>query len=325
MSRSKKISIVIAGHTNIGKTTLIRTFMKTSVGEVGDCANVTKKGESYQYDGLQAHFIDTPGFRYAAIYNMYLDELEKDPTYKMPRKWQKKIDLDLDAIQAIKESTAAIYVGNLSIVPDESHEEEMNVVQKLQPKVIAILNQYHKQLKASSQGEVEHRIDLWKQALSSCNIDNVVVFDAHWDKYSKVNQIYENIHQVLDQEEKHIFHQGLTAFKERQKEIRKEACSMLADCVAKLQQVKITERKSIYSEEQVIKQIGEIIRDFMMGFTQNVNALYIVAAEYPTKTREELKFSLQANANIGARLSSGAGVAALFGSGGAAIGAAIGG
>ncbi|MBE9183180.1 50S ribosome-binding GTPase [Microcoleus sp. LEGE 07076] len=40
---SQNISIAVVGHTNTGKTTLIRTLMKTSIGEVGDSANVTKK------------------------------------------------------------------------------------------------------------------------------------------------------------------------------------------------------------------------------------------------------------------------------------------
>lgn len=68
-----QIRITIAGHTNVGKTTLIRTLMKTSVGEVRDSANVTKKGEAHFYKGLQATFVDTPGFRFADICNLYLE------------------------------------------------------------------------------------------------------------------------------------------------------------------------------------------------------------------------------------------------------------
>mgnify|MGYP001810762938 CR=1 FL=1 len=35
------IHIAIAGHANVGKTTLIRTFTRQPIGEVGDLANVT--------------------------------------------------------------------------------------------------------------------------------------------------------------------------------------------------------------------------------------------------------------------------------------------
>ena len=43
----QKINIAIAGHTNAGKTTLIRTLMKASVGEVGDSTNPTKEQQEY--------------------------------------------------------------------------------------------------------------------------------------------------------------------------------------------------------------------------------------------------------------------------------------
>ncbi|MEK0189697.1 GTPase, partial [Microcoleus anatoxicus] len=95
---SQNISIAVVGHTNTGKTTLIRTLMKTSIGEVGDSANVTKKGQSYFFEGLQATFIDAPGFQYASNLMMYLDSLNENPEFKMSQSWQEKMVYDMNAI-----------------------------------------------------------------------------------------------------------------------------------------------------------------------------------------------------------------------------------
>lgn len=325
MSNNAKVSIVIAGHTNTGKTTLIRTLMKTSIGEVDDRANVTKIGQSYYYDSLQADFIDTPGFRDASVYSMYLDMLEENPDSKIPTKWEEKIRLDSDAIEAIKKSTAAIYVGSLSVVPDDSHIEEMDVVRRLQPKVIGVLNQYQSQLKASSKSIVDGRIDSWKDKLTKKNISHIIVFDAHWDKYSKVHQIYDSICKILNEKEKIIFSEGLEFFKKRQKEIQKEACNMLSECVQKLQKIEITMARGNYSEEEISNKISQMVLKSIVDFIKNVIELYKVAAEYPTETKQALQMRLKANPNISSRFSSALETIAVCGGGGATIGSVIGG
>lgn len=321
----EKIRITIAGHTNTGKTTLIRTLMKSSVGEVGDSPNVTKKGEAYFYDSLQATFVDTPGFRFAGICNMYLDGKSEDPDFKLPKKWQEKIALDLDAINTIKDSDVVIYVGGLRVVPDDGYEEEMAVVRKLQPKVIGLLNQAHSQLEASSQEELDHRIKLWKSTFNQHGVENVVVFDAHWDKPSKLNLLYENISQVLSEEQNKVFSLGLKAFKERQYEIRREACERLATCIDECQDIVIETTKIKYKEEKVKKDLNNQILGSILSFTRDVNELYKVAAEYPTTPKEELKINKKESVNFTERLGLGASVAAVLGGGGAAAGAVIGG
>jgi len=317
----EKISIVVAGHTNTGKTTLIRTLMKSSVGEVGDRANVTQKGHSYHYEGLQANFVDTPGFRYASVYNMYLEARRENINFQMPNGWQEKIELDLEAIKAIEACNIVLYVGSLAVVPDESHFEEIRLVKKLQPQIVGILNQKHI---GEDVNKVVSRVKLWEEAFFENGIDNWVDFDAHWDKYSKANLIYDQVAEVITRKEQQIFNNGLAKFKKRQSEIREEACRLMSICVTQLQNIRHEYISSNYSESEEEEQIKASLHECVVGFIDEVNGLYKTASMYPTDSIESLKIKHDSKRNWGSRVGSGASYAAVLGGGSAAVGAAIG-
>ena len=204
--------------------------MKTSVGEVRDSPNVTKIGQAYYFDGVQATFIDTPGFQYASIVAMYLDGIAQDPNFQLPQKWRDKLTYDQDAMKALDDSDAIIYVASLSVVPDDSFNEELTITKHKCSKVVAVINQYEKQLKASNNSklEVENRISQWKALFKDHSINHVITFDAHWDNPTKINQIYDGILNITEDEQRLKFTEGLKRFKERQVEITREACDMLA-------------------------------------------------------------------------------------------------
>jgi predicted GTPase len=158
-SKDQKIKIAVAGHTNVGKTTLIRTLMKTSVGKVSDSPNVTKRGETHYFDGLQADFIDTPGFQCAMAIAMYFESIENNPDYKISPALQKQLTYDKDALEALDDSDIVIYVASLSTVPDDNYSNEISVIKRKCSKIIGVINQYEKNVKATSLSEVENRIE----------------------------------------------------------------------------------------------------------------------------------------------------------------------
>lgn len=303
----QKLCIAIAGRTNTGKTTLIRTLMKTSIGEVSDSPNVTKRGQAYYFDSLQATFIDTPGFQYASVVVMYLDALAEDPDFQMPQKWQDKLTYDQDAMTALDNSDAIIYVANLSVVPDDSFNEELTIVRRKCSKVIAVINQYEKQLKASSKPEVENRIKQWKAIFHNHSINHVFTFDAHWDNPIKVNQIYDGILDILDLEQRLRFVEGLKSFKERQADITQEACNMLASLIKDCEEKAVeTISKGEFDKEEKLEEAKERVARRINGalaeFVYCVSDLYKVAAEHPTTSKDELRLLMQPKPNFSGRL-----------------------
>lgn len=326
----QKVNIALSGRTNAGKTTLIRTLMKTSIGEVSDSPNVTKRGQAYYFDSLQATFIDTPGFQYASVIVMYLDALDEDPTFQMPQKWRDKLIYDQDAMTALDNSDAIIYVASLSTVPDDSFNEEISIVKRKCSKVISVINQYEKQLKASSKPEVENRIKQWKALFNDHSINHVVIFDAHWDNPTKINQIYDGILNILEAEQHLRFVEGLKRFKERQSDITREACDMLASLIRDCEEkavVTISKRDFDKEEkrEEAKEQVARRINGALAEFVYCVSDLYKVAAEHPTTSKDELFLLMKPKPNFSGRLGWGSGGAAVLGGAAAFISGILGG
>lgn len=318
------IKIAVAGKTNGGKTTLIRTLIRQPIGDVQDLANVTKQGKLYFYNGLQAIFIDTPGFQYPSIALDYLDGEQ------LSKRNQEKFKYDLDAIHSIKQSDIVLYLANLSVVPDNTHEDEIEVLKKIQPRIIGILNQYHKNFKATSKQQVDNRCQQWTQLLHSQGVSQVIIFDAHWDKRSKQEEIYDAIlYRISDSHELNAdFITGLNKFKKRQKEIQDEAFLTLAKTIETLQTIGETVSKSDYYDEEIknkhTERIGRQIHQAIVGFTAYTIKLYEVAAEYPTDSVQELILKTKSKVNVSDRMGIAATRSTFLGAFGAALGGIVG-
>jgi GTP-binding protein EngB required for normal cell division len=327
---SKNIKIAIAGHTNTGKTTFIRTLMLSSVGEVGDSANVTKVGEPFYYDGLQATFIDTPGFQHGGLVSMYLESKQDDPNFSLPATWEKKIKYDIEAINALEQSHVVVYVANLCVVPDDSYEEEISLIRKIQPRVLAVLNQRSALMsqkqgsKAEIERDVESHINLWTSVCIRQGVTSVFVFDAHWDNRERINEIYDGIYALLTPDQRHQFREGLRKFKDRQLEIRHKACVYLSEYVKACQKLSTSIIKSKYTEEEANKAINEQLKKPHGEFFEKVTTLYYIASEYPNESLSQLSTRLDTTVDVGGRALTGVFGAAFAGIPGAAVGAGVG-
>jgi GTP-binding protein EngB required for normal cell division/uncharacterized membrane protein len=327
--KQQKINIAISGGTNVGKTTLIRTLMKAAIGEVRDAANVTKRGQAYQFDSLQAIFTDTPGFQNASDLDIYLDELDEDPTCKMSQKRQERLAYDLEAIKALENIDAVIYVASLAEVPNDSHGAEISLVKRKCSKIVAVINQYQQQYKATNKSAVENRIEQWKELFKEHSIITVVVFDAHWDNPIKIDRIYNGILDILEPEKNSVFIEGINRFTKRQSEISLEACDQFAflikDCQEKaVSSVSKGDYKNNLKKEEVKEKIARSVNSSIAAFLYSVSALYKVAAEHPTISTDELLLLTKPTSNIPGRITTGSGAATIFGGVGAIVGGLLG-
>jgi|GEM_PF-1340038 len=326
---TQRINIAIAGRTNVGKTTLISSLMKNFVGKICDAPNVTSRGEEHYFDSLQTVFIDTPGFQKASLLSFYLNRLTEDPHFQLGQKEQDKLLYDLNAMKALENSDAIVSVASLAYVPDDSFDDEISIVKRQCSKIVVVISQYHQRLKATSKPEVENRIEQWKEFCAVHSINQVVVFDAHWDNPAKINLIYDGIYDILEPEQQSKFFEGLRNFKERQLAIKRGACDMFAslikDCPEKaVATISKADYKNEQKREEATDQLAMKINDAVTQFVYCVSELYRVSAEHPRMSKEDLFLLTQPKTNFFNRIGWGAGGAAVLGGAAAVIGGVLG-
>ncbi|MBE9183179.1 glycine zipper family protein [Microcoleus sp. LEGE 07076] len=223
---------------------------------------------------------------------------------------------DLDAIASIESTDVVLYVASLTIVPDDNYKEEISLILKKCSKVVAVINQYKKELTASDKKSVNDRLTQWKNLFQDHSID-VIVFDAHWDSPVKVKGIYDSILNILDSEQKLRFTEGLKRFKERELEIRKEACNLLSVFIIEPYQENqiLTIPKADWNNEYKLEiarqKIADKIDKSFATFLHNITYLYKVAADNPTTPKDQLCLDFKTDNKLMNRVSLGSAMAAV--------------
>ncbi len=272
-----KIRIAVAGHTNTGKTTMIQTLMKQEIGKIDDRANVTQdvKDVPYEYEGLQAVFIDTPGFQLANdLLNVKKGRTQLDSELK------EDLEYDMKAFEAIESSDVILYVVSLETIPDRADEREIELVVSAKKGVIALFNKGISQIKATTEPDkVAEREQQWKEKLRNCGVSKSFIFDAHWYDPKKVVEIYSAIEECLSNDKSSLFKQGLLAFQKHQKNKFQESCNLIFKCLDTCRQP-ITVQTSEFdynldkSKEEILLIISTLIYDAVTEFINNASELY---------------------------------------------------
>lgn len=281
MAKPELIKIAVTGHTNTGKTTMIRTLMKQEIGEIDDRANVTRDIEDaiYKYEGLQAVFIDTPGFQQANL----LFFLQQQGLTELNSELKKKLEYEIKAWEAIESSDVMLYIVSLETVPDNSHEEEIRLVVSANKGVVALFNKGISKFQTTTEPdqvtERTRRIEQWKEVLCSCGVSKHFIFDAHWYDPYQVVEIYSAIKECLPNDKSLLFEGGLSAFQQHQQNKVKKACDLIFKCLDKCRQ-KITVPTSEFgynldkSKEEILLIISTLIYDAVTEFINNASELY---------------------------------------------------
>lgn len=177
---SKPIEIAVVGHTNAGKTSLLRTLTRHSdFGEVSDRPGTTRHVEAIdlKIDGVTAvRFFDTPGLEDSTTLLDYLRALENCATppdrirafLKGPEA-RTGFEQEAKVLRKMLEVDAAVYVIDTREPVLPKFRAEIEILTWCAKPVMPVLN------------FVRHgasRKDEWLDALSAYNLHAYVQFDA---------------------------------------------------------------------------------------------------------------------------------------------------
>ncbi len=175
----QRINISITSHTNIGKTTMVRTLLRRNVGKVLDQAHVTDQNEKFTWvetdEGEQLNIWDTPGFGNSVQLLRLLQKQENPIGWIVAHVWDRFKDRPLwCSQQALKnvrdEADVVLYLVNALEDPTLAGgyvSPEMEILDWLQKPVLVILNQIG--LESAAQ-EREHRERDWHALLKQYSV-----------------------------------------------------------------------------------------------------------------------------------------------------------
>ena len=208
------VNIMLVSHTNVGKTTLIRTLLGQDVGEVLDAPDVTSAVTSYDLvvntSGEALRLWDTPGFGDSFRLAKRLQQKcwwwawvvrEVWDRYKNPRLWRgqrvamdmkERADVVLYLINSVERPVDAIYVA-----------PEIEVLTWIGKPILTILNQFDNS--KMSDKEIA-AIDEWRNALAVIPaIERVLVLDSHTRCWIQELVLYNEIGHVLQPPQKTVY------------------------------------------------------------------------------------------------------------------------
>lgn len=187
MATGSSISLSLISHTNAGKTTLARTLLAQTVGEVRDEAHVTVESSDYLLidspQGDRLVLWDTPGFGDSARLARRLRQQGNPIGWFMSQVWDRFRDqafwLNQLAVRNTRErADVVLYLVNAAEEPADAGylEPELEVLQWIGKPVVVLLNQTGARRPREQEEREEAR---WRSALQAWpQVKAVLALDA---------------------------------------------------------------------------------------------------------------------------------------------------
>ena len=206
-----QIGIFLVAHTNVGKTTLIRTLLGKDVGEIEDAPDVTKATIAYDLivdqDAGALRLWDTPGFGDSFRLAKRLRQEHRWIAWGVREIWDRVFNRKLWRCQRLAldlraRASVILYPVNLQERPIDAVyvAPELEVLAWVGKPVLAILNQGGGPY--GQETDVE-RLKEWRNHLSNFPVvRGISHLDAHTRCWIQELTLYNEIGQVLPEKER---------------------------------------------------------------------------------------------------------------------------
>lgn len=322
------LHVTVAGHTNVGKTSLLRTLGRhATFGKVNDGPGTTQHVESLSLrDGNQdlVVFYDTPGLEDAMALREFIDDLAeqsqlsrwdgpaKVKAFLQSTRAKQDFQQEAKVLNQLLQSDAVLFVLDVRAPVLEKYLDELELLNLCGKPLLPVFNF------VASEDSQE---DLWRKELHKVGLHYLIAFDSVTPAISGEAQLYQALSSMLPQ-----YQPALNAWLEQVKQQQDSRWQMASQYVAELLINAASYRHVINKEEQ--QDALTVLQDKVRKAEQKTVEQLLELYEFPKSEilggkNDEVKgrwqqdlfhsASLQA---IGVRTSKGA-------ASGAAIGASI--
>lgn len=197
------IRIALVGHTNTGKTSLLRTLTRdTTFGEVADRPGTTRhvEGARLRLDGRPVlEWFDTPGMEDSIALLEYLERLDR-PGERLdgPARIRRFLDTpeahgryeqEARVLTKMLDCDAALYVIDARDPVLGKHRDELAILAACGRPLLPVLNFVN---------APAHRADEWRDAMARLGLHAVVEFDTVAPPLDGEQQLYAKLGVLLD-------------------------------------------------------------------------------------------------------------------------------
>ncbi|WP_440801864.1 GTPase/DUF3482 domain-containing protein [Pseudomonas syringae] len=261
---TRAIRLAVVGHTNVGKTSLLRTLTgDVSFGEVSHRPSTTRhvEGARLSVDGeALVELYDTPGLEDAIALLEYLERLDRpgerlDGPARLTRflegsEARQRFEQEAKVMRQLLDSDAGLYVIDAREPVLAKYRDELAVLASCGKPLLPVLNFVSAQ---------QHREPEWREALSRLGLHALVRFDSVAPPEDGGRRLYESLALLLESARPRL--ERLIDDQEKQRTAKRHSAArliaeLLIDCAACRRSVETTADQ----EQQAVEALRKAVR-----------------------------------------------------------------
>ncbi|KTC00830.1 GTPase/DUF3482 domain-containing protein [Pseudomonas syringae] len=261
---TRAIRLAVVGHTNVGKTSLLRTLTgDVSFGEVSHRPSTTRhvEGARLSVDGeALVELYDTPGLEDAIALLDYLERLDRpgerlDGPARLTRflegsEARQRFEQEAKVMRQLLYSDAGLYVIDAREPVLAKYRDELAVLASCGKPLLPVLNFVSAQ---------QHREPEWREALSRLGLHALVRFDSVAPPEDGGRRLYESLALLLESARPRL--ERLIDDQEKQRTAKRHSAArliaeLLIDCAACRRSVETTADQ----EQQAVEALRKAVR-----------------------------------------------------------------
>lgn len=259
------LRLAVVGHTNTGKTSLLRTLTRdASFGEVHNSPGTTRHVEGIRIklkDNILIELFDTPGIEDSMALLDYLirlhqnqerlDEPQRIAMFLDTPEANDRFEQEARVLKQLLKSDAGLYVVDVRDPVLAKHKDELRVLAQCGKPILPVLNFVR---------SPEQRTTEWRLALANLGLHASAEFDTVAPALNGEAQLYEKLALLVSEPHSQQLHTLILDVEQQRQQRLSDAWRLLADLLIDVAawRLKSTSQKSALAQN--IQTLHETIR-----------------------------------------------------------------